>query len=120
VDGFIFAGERFGKPLNLSNLARRVIAPKLKEAGIKWVGWHGFRRGLATNLDELGIDHDVIKSVLRHANVKITEDHYIKNRRPRPAVQKALAKIGKAFDVAVQNARKTARKHSTGKRRITA
>jgi integrase len=125
ADGFIFAGEKVGKlgkipPLNLANLARRVIAPKLQEAGIKWVGWHGFRRGLAANLDELGVDHDVIKSILRHANVKITEDHYIKNRRPRPAVQKALEHVDKAFDVAVKNARKLARKHSTAKRRITA
>jgi integrase len=120
ANGFIFYGEKLGRPLNLSNLARRVIAPTLKGVGVKWVGWHGFRRGLATNLDELGVDHDVIKSILRHANVRITEEHYIKSRRPRPAVQKALAQVDKAFDAAVENARKIARKHSAEKHEMTA
>jgi integrase len=46
-DGFIFAGEKKKKqPLNLSNLARRVIVPALDEAraakktDVEWHGWH--------------------------------------------------------------------------------
>jgi integrase len=41
--GFVF-GTRNGTALNLSNLARRYIRPKLREEGIKWWGWHAFRR----------------------------------------------------------------------------
>ena len=41
-DGYIFAGERRGFSLNLDNLSRRVLTPKLKDG---WKGWHGFRRG---------------------------------------------------------------------------
>ena len=60
-----------GKPLNLDNLVRRVIAPALSRCAVcrkredehktehlfkrdmsfpEWHGWHAFRRGLATNL----------------------------------------------------------------------
>ena len=28
----------------------------LKKAGVDWMGWHGFRRGLASNLNRLGVD----------------------------------------------------------------
>ena len=49
--GHISAGPKNGRPLNLANLARRIIVPKLKAASVEcWAGWHGFRRGLATNL----------------------------------------------------------------------
>src|SRR5229473_3544806 len=78
-DGYIFAGPKNGRPLNLANLARRVIVPKLMSAGVQcWSGWHGFRRGLATNLFELGEDEATIQAILRHADVKTTRRHYIK------------------------------------------
>jgi hypothetical protein len=44
---WIFAGEKKGFALNLDNLARRSIIPKV---GGRWHGWHGWRRGLATIL----------------------------------------------------------------------
>lgn len=69
----IFAGEK-GKPLNLNNLARRVIAPVAK-----WHGWHGFRRGLATNLHALGIDDKTIQAIMRHSNVGLTMNIYVKS-----------------------------------------
>jgi integrase len=47
-------------------------------AGIPWCGWHGFRRGLGTNLKTLGVDDLVIQRVLRHANVGVTRQSYIK------------------------------------------
>ena len=59
---YIFVGERLGRSLNLENLAMRVIAPKLKEAGVKWAGWHSFRRGLATNLYAIGVDEWIIRT----------------------------------------------------------
>jgi hypothetical protein len=33
---------------------RRQMKEPLKKAHIEWEGWHGFRRGLATNLDASG------------------------------------------------------------------
>jgi integrase len=72
--------KRLGKPLNMSNLARRVVAPLLQEEGdgVKWHGWRAFRRGLATNLYATNIEESVIQDIMRHADVKITRKHYIK------------------------------------------
>lgn len=63
-----------GKPLNLDNLARRTIAPVSK-----WHGWHAFRRGLATNLHALGVDDKTIQAILRHSNVGLTMNVYVKS-----------------------------------------
>jgi integrase len=63
-----------GKPLNLDNLARRVISPVAK-----WHGWHAFRRGLATNLHALGVDDKTIQAILRHSNVGLTMNVYVKS-----------------------------------------
>jgi integrase len=80
AEGFIFRGPKMGRPLDLHNLAQRVIRDALKEAKppIPWPGWHGFRRGLSTNLKTLGVDDTVIQRVLRHANVEVTRQSYIK------------------------------------------
>lgn len=75
-DSYIFTGER-GKPMNLANLARRVIIPSLNENDVPWLGWHGFRRGLATNLYTLGIPPKVIQGILRHSDVKTTMANYV-------------------------------------------
>jgi integrase len=60
TEGLVFPGFG-GRPLNIDNLARRVIRPALKRAGIEWHGWHAFRRGLATNLKQLGVDDKTIQ-----------------------------------------------------------
>ncbi len=72
------ANAKRGRPLDLHNLANRVIRPALKKKGIPWCSWHGFRRGLATNLYELGVDAKTRHAILRHADVSVTEKHYIK------------------------------------------
>jgi len=54
----------------------------LKRAGISWHGWHGFRRGLASNLNRLGVDDSVIQRILRHSTVATTQNHYIKTASP--------------------------------------
>jgi hypothetical protein len=38
----------------------------------------GFRRGLSTNLKTLGVDDTVIQRILRHANMGVTRQSYIK------------------------------------------
>jgi integrase len=76
VDGFIFPGKR-KKPINLDALARDVMAPILRAHDIEWHGWHAFRRGLATNLHQLGVQDKIIQRILRHANVAVTQACYI-------------------------------------------
>jgi integrase len=95
ADGFIFTGAKMGRPLDLHNLANRVIRPALKEKGIHWCGWHGFRRGLATNLYELGVEPKTRQAILRHADVSVTEKHYVKPVSEVSAA--AMAKLQEAL-----------------------
>jgi hypothetical protein len=50
----------------------------LQRAGITWHDWHGFRRGLASNLNRLGVDDSV------------TTRAAIFSRAPRPAIGASL------------------------------
>ena len=86
-----------GKPLNLDNLARRVIAPIAK-----WHGWHAFRRGLATNLHALGVDDKTIQAILRHSNVGLTMNVYVKsvNESQVSAMDALSEKLGICTDLA--------------------
>jgi integrase len=90
-----------GQPLNLDNVARRVIVPALSPCAVcrkqesehkpeghiferdkalpQWHGWHAFRRGLATNLHALGVDDKTIQAILRHSNVGLTMNVYVKS-----------------------------------------
>jgi integrase len=49
-----------------------------KEIGITH-GWHGFRRGVGTNLKRLGVDLKTIQNILRHAHIATTADIYVKD-----------------------------------------
>jgi hypothetical protein len=31
--------------------------------GLEWYGWHGFKRGIASNLYELGADEKIVQRV---------------------------------------------------------
>ena len=44
----------------------------------EWHGFHAFRRGLATNLHDLGVDDLTIQQILRHSDVSVTQRCYIK------------------------------------------
>jgi integrase len=90
-NAYIFAGKRRGQPLNLANLARRVIQPRIAEHGIPWLGWHAFRRGLATNLYSLGIPPRIIQGILRHASVSTTMAFYVQSRDPE--MREAMKKL---------------------------
>lgn len=81
-----------GAPLNLDNLARRVIAPVAK-----WHGWHAFRRGLATNLHALGVDDKTIQAILRHSNMSLTMNVYVKSVTESQV--SAMEKIGANFEL---------------------
>ncbi|HET6178688.1 MAG TPA: tyrosine-type recombinase/integrase [Candidatus Sulfotelmatobacter sp.] len=91
---FIFSGGT-GRPLVLMNVTRRDIIPALAKAKIPWHGWHAFRRGLASNLNRLGVDDSVIQKILRHAAVVTTQRHYIKTTSAE--TQAAMKKLASAF-----------------------
>ena len=91
---FIFSGGT-GKPLVLMNVTRREIIPALAKAKIPWHGWHAFRRGLASNLNELRVDDSVIQAILRHSSVAVTQKHYIKTTSPQ--ANAAMKKLEKAW-----------------------
>lgn len=69
---------RSGKPLNLDNLAKRVIIPALQEAKLQWHGWYSLRRGIATLVSSIEKDPLAAKGLLRHSSVATTLEHYIK------------------------------------------
>lgn len=77
ANGLMFVSP-VGKPVNLDALAADVIVPLVTKAGLQWHGWHAFRRGLATNLHQLGVSDKIIQRVLRHTNVVVTQNCYIK------------------------------------------
>jgi integrase len=43
-----------------------------------WHGWHAFHRGLATNLHQLGVADKTIQAIVRHSNVGLTMNIYVK------------------------------------------
>ena len=77
VSGFIFPNI-IGGALDLDNLFDRVIRPTLKADNLMWKGWQAYRRGLATNLKELGVPDTTIQCILGHENVNTTQRFYIK------------------------------------------
>ena len=89
--GFILSGPS-GKPANLNDLARRVVIPALRKAGIPWHGWYSLRRGIATLAVSVE-SAQAAKSLLRHANIATTQQHYIKDSpvKTRRAVEKIAA-----------------------------
>jgi integrase len=78
--GLMFVSP-LGKPMNLDALVRDSIRPALVKAGLTWHGWHAFRRGLASNLNRLGIDDSIIQAILRHSDAALTQRCYIKTVR---------------------------------------
>jgi integrase len=76
--GYVFRSST-GTPLNFANLANREIKPVLAKAELEWHGWHAFRRGLATNLNRLGIADKTIQAILRHADLSTTMNSYVKS-----------------------------------------
>jgi integrase len=117
-DGFSIFQSEVHSSLSLANLVKRVIVPRLEACMVcseqesehtpadhayqrnkrlpRWAGWHAFRRGLATNLHANDTDDKTIQSVLRHSNVRVTQDSYIKTI-PATTIN-AMEKIGEQME----------------------
>ena len=92
-DGYIFAGGT-GKPLRFENELRRTMRASLDDAGITWHGWHAFRRGLGTNLHELGTPVTTTQAILRHSDIRTTMAFYIRLPPiPRGRLSKASSQL---------------------------
>jgi len=88
-DGWMFYGEKEKKPIDMDNLSRREIPQFINGT---WFGWHAFRRGLGTRLNEMGMDDSDIQSILRHSDISTTQAFYI---LPSPKRAEAgLKKLG--------------------------
>jgi integrase len=120
---FILSGPT-GCPIDLHNLAARVVVPALnrcatcKEAESDhgkadhkfqrdtslpvWRGWYACRRGLATAVSDLDTAL-AAKSLLRHANIATTQAFYIKD--VDSAAVRAVDKVSKLFDNRVSSGR---------------
>lgn len=83
---------RARQPLDLSSAGKHIEEALSGSSRVTWHGWQAFRRGLASNLSELGVKDEVIQVILRHANVEVTRQFYIK-RRSQGA--RAMAKLEK-------------------------
>lgn len=93
-DGFVFHGDT-GEPMRLENLATRDIIPTLEKAGIEWHGFHAFRRGLATTLNDMGIAYETITHIMRHAPEHVTGRSYVKPSLKR--MRKALEQVERKY-----------------------
>ena len=99
--GVIFhAGN--GEPMDFDKLAQRVIRPVVEAIGLEGYGWHGFRRGIASNLYELGANEKIVQRILRHAKPHVTKDRYIKAFDP--AVLAAMKAMETTLDTLKQSA----------------
>jgi integrase len=75
----IFASWRTkgAKPYATRSLLEKNLQPAARAAGISGsIGWHTFRRTVATLLVHNGEDVKVVQELLRHANIKTTLDVY--------------------------------------------
>ena len=95
------ADSRFPPPRRAFAFHARV-RPVVESLKIDWYGWHGFRRGIASNLYELGADEKIVQRVLRHAKSHVTKDRYIKAFDP--AVVAAMKNLEATVDLVNQSA----------------
>jgi integrase len=93
VEGWIFPNIK-GKPLDLRSIIGRTIIPTLAAKKIEWKTLYAGRRGAATILTQLTGDALAAKELLRHKNIAVTTDKYVK------AIPKALLKGIKLLEAA--------------------
>jgi integrase len=82
-------------PMELEHVGNLKVRAVAESIGLRWYGWHAFRRGIASNLYELGADDLTVQRVLRHSKVIVTREHYIKVRDPK--LDAAMQKLSDAF-----------------------
>ena len=79
----------------LEHIGRKKVGAAFSRAGLSFAGFHAFRRGLASNLFELGADDITVQRILRHASVQVSREHYIKIRSAK--VDSAMDSLATAY-----------------------
>jgi len=64
------------EPINLRK-AKTAILERIKGTNLRWLGWYAFRRGMATNLFELGVRPEEAALILRNSP-EVIRRHYLK------------------------------------------
>jgi len=97
---WIFPSQKLNgtQPYWQTSLMRKVIWPAAKRAGItKRIGWHTFRRSLATLLVGECAPIRLTQEMMRHANARITLELYAQSTMP--AKQELQAKLISKWDL---------------------
>ena len=68
--------------MDFDKLGQNLVRPAVEALRLKWYDWHGFRRGIASNLNELGANDKLVQRILRHAKPHVTKERYIKDFDP--------------------------------------
>lgn len=76
--------------------AQRAICKRIKNTDLRWKGWCAFRRGMATNLYELGLPVETAALILRNSE-EVVKKHYLKLDKEGKK-QDAMARFEQAFD----------------------
>jgi integrase len=82
---WVFPSPKMGgaQPYWQDSLMRKVIWPAAKRAGItKHIGWHTFRRSLASLLVGENAPVKLTQEMMRHANARITVELYAQSTMP--------------------------------------
>ncbi len=79
-EGWVFP-NRAGNPIDIQDFVQKRIRPILAAKGIPWRTLYGGRRGCATILTQLTGNPIAASQVLRHRNIAVTMQAYIKNDR---------------------------------------
>jgi len=90
----LFTNQR-GRPYWANKLRADVLHPLLKRLGIARGGWHAMRHGTASALLADGATPAVVQRQLRHANPRITLEHYshVIGDQQRTAVETRSARL---------------------------
>jgi len=88
MSGFIFAGRK-GQPINLDNMAKRVVRPALKQAKIQWHKWYSVRRFHGTEVRKGSGSSDTASKALGNTK-EVLDKHYLKPDGVLPDVRKAV------------------------------
>ena len=100
VEGWLFPNAK-SKPVDLRSVIGRTIVPTLAAKKIEWKTLYAGRRGAATILTQLTGDALAAKELLRHKNIAVTTDKYVK------AIPEALLKGIRLLEIASKTAAAT-------------
>jgi integrase len=84
-------------PRDLKTLVKFIIAPTVRAKKLEWKGLYAGRRGAATVLTELTGDALAAKELLRHSNIGVTQQKYVKK------IPEALLRGMKLLEAAAMN-----------------